>query len=143
MNAVVKLSGSAATPSRAAILDGLANQWEAAKAAEAEANKQRLAVEARIIELINDGSIEGTQTADLGAVKIKVTRSLSRKVDLEALSEIAEQIPEAIRNRLLKTKIELDTRELRFIESNEPELYLIVAKAVTTTPSKPAVKVER
>lgn len=143
MNAVVKLSGSAATPSRAAILDSLANQWEAAKAAEVEANKQRLAVEARIIELINDGSIEGTQTADLGAVKIKVTRSLTRKVDLEVLSEIADQIPEAIRNRLLKTKIELDTRELRFIESNEPELYLIVAKAVTTTPSKPAVKVER
>lgn len=141
MNAVVKLPVS--TPSRAAILDSLASQWEAAKAAEAEANKSRLAVEAKIVELINDGSIEGTQTADLGAVKIKVTRSLSRKVDLEVLSEIAEQIPEAIRNRLLKTKIELDTRELRFIENNEPELYLIVAKAVTTTPSKPAVKVER
>ena len=141
MNAVVKLP--AATTSRAAILDSLATQWEAAKAAEAEANKQRLAVEAKIVELINDGSIEGTQTADLGAVKIKVTRSLTRKVDLEALSKIADQIPEAIRNRLLKTKIELDTRELRFIENNEPELYLIVSKAVTTTPSKPAVKVER
>lgn len=116
---------------------------DSAKIAEAEATIRRLAAENAVIALMGELPDEGTTRADAGEFTAIVTTAMRRSVDSERLTEIAAQIPEAIGKRLIKWKPELITRELRFIQSNEPEIYSIVALAIEAKPAKPSVKIER
>ena len=43
----------------------------------------------------------------------------------------------------LKVKELLDEKQLKYLRNNEPETYAIFAKALTATPAKPNVTVER
>lgn len=86
---------------------------------------------------------EGSFTAHIGDFKVTTTGRLNRKVDERKLMEIASALPTALANRLVKTKHEINLKEFRYIENNEPELFKIVAEAVTTTPAKTSIKVER
>jgi hypothetical protein len=114
----------------------------AAKEREAKANADRLAAEASIVALMGPLPAEGTTRIDADGFTVAVATSMRRTVDAEALSQIAPKIPEAIGKRLLRWKPELVLRELRYLQDNEPELYAVIAEAITTAPAKPAVRVE-
>ncbi len=60
-----------------------------------------------------------------------------------ALSLKHANIPEVIAKRLFRWKPELDLKELRYLQSNEVDLYGIVAQAITMKPAKPSITVER
>lgn len=115
----------------------------ALKLAEHEANLARLAAENEVLALVGQLPDEGTSHHDAPGWRATVTTSIRRSVDTDKLTEIAAQIPDAIGKRLIKWKPELVTRELRFVQNNEPELYSVIAQAIEAKPAKPSVRVER
>ena len=117
---------------------------DAARTAEQEASKARLAAEEAVLALVGDLPAEGTTRREAGQYEAVITTSIRRSVDADKLSEIASSsaIPEAIGKRLIRWKPELVTRELRYVENNEPEIYATIAQAITAKPGKPAVKLE-
>lgn len=114
-----------------------------AKADESAAQKARLQAEAALLAAIVDPlPAEGTTHVDAGTYKVTVRTSVSRSVDQNKLREIAASIPEAIGNRLFRWKADIEMRELRYLQSNEPGMYSMVSAAITAKPAKPSVAVE-
>lgn len=123
-------------------IEAAAQRLEAAKAAEIRAIAQRMAAEDALLSMVGDLPTEGSSKFDAGQLRVTITTSLRRKIDPERLAQIAPSIPEAIGKRLIKWEPALVLRELRYIESNDPELYTILAYAFEAKPGKPAIKVE-
>lgn len=113
------------------------------KDVETLANRLRLESEKKFLVTLGEIDAEGTTNIEAGAFKVTVRCSVTRSVDAKALAEIAPQIPEPIAKRLFRWKPELDTRELRYLQNNEVELYGVVAQAITTKAAKPSISVER
>ncbi len=109
---------------------------------------ERLATEARIkaeldaLELVGCET-EGSRSASTDSFKITTTGKIDRKLDEAAWFSISQQIPEAIRNLLVRYRPELVTRELRFVQSNEPHIYRLLSEAITAKPAKASVAVAR
>jgi hypothetical protein len=141
MNARLKAVPTSNTQTRAQLLDQLASEIDIAKRVEREATARRHAAEEQIRSLI-DGEPESTAREQTPNFTIKVERKVTRSWDTDTLSAVYAEIPEAIRERLIRTKYEVEVRELRYIENNEPAVYAIIAAALVTKPSKPAVTVE-
>lgn len=85
---------------------------------------------------------EGTVRADTDSLRVAIRFSVNRSVDTAALAALAPEIPEAIGKRLLRWKPELVMTELRYLESNEPEIFAKVARAITAKPAKPSISIE-
>lgn len=115
----------------------------AARVAEDAANVRRLRAEEAVLECLGNLPEEGTRKEQLGPWQLSVTTSIRRTVDAEALAAIAPKIPEAIGKRLIRWKPDLQMRELRYVQSNEPEIYAVLAQIITAKPAKPSVKLER
>lgn len=114
----------------------------AAKDLEAAATKKRLAAEAAVLALAGPLPDEGTARRDAGDYVAVIRCSMTRKVDADALLALADEIPEPIAKRLFKWSPTVDLKELRYVQSNEPELYAVVSQAITSKPGKPSVSVE-
>jgi hypothetical protein len=121
----------------------------AAAALLAAKENERLAIEARIdaeqalIALAGDNlKPEGANTLLSDAYKVTITTKVNRSVDQEKLAEIAKQVPGEFGKRLIRWKPDLVLSELRYIEANEPQVYAIVAQAITAKPAKPSVEVK-
>lgn len=124
-------------------IEQLAERIAELKAAEQAANTARLEAEKQLLARLGEMDAEGTSKFEAGAYAITVRCSVTRSVDREALERIAGQIPEAIAKRLFRWKPELDTRELRYIQNNEVELYATLAQAITIKAAKPSISIER
>lgn len=122
-------------------IDRAALRLLALKEQEAQAKAAREKAEQELLALV-DKRDEGTVRADTDMHKIAVRYAMTRSVDADTLAKVAPQIPEAIGKRLLRWKPELVTSEVRYIEANEPEIYAIVAQAMTVKPSKPSITIE-
>lgn len=114
-----------------------------AKAAEIAANQRRLEAERDVLHLLGEIEAEGTHKSTSGNYTVTVRSSMNRTIDRDVLVQIAPQIPEQIAKRLFRWKPELELRELRYVQDNEPELYAVIAQAITMKPAKPTVTVER
>jgi len=119
-------------------LDELAYRLSRAKQREAEAKEERLDLEELIVSKVG-AKKEGSFTAKGDMFSLTTTGKLTRTIDLDKLPEVQEQIPTPLFERLFNYKPSLNTKELKYIEMNEPEYYDIVAKALTTKPAKTAV----
>lgn len=111
-----------------------------AKRVEDQAKKHRLELEERILALA-PAKEEGSQTTDLGnGFKLTTTGKLSYKADdMEALREIcrdwdANLVP-------LKTSTTLDDTGCKYLRKERPELWAKLARVITVTPAKTALKV--
>lgn len=111
-----------------------------AKRVEDQAKKHRLELEERILALA-PAKEEGSQTTDLGnGFKLTTTGKLSYKVeDLDALREItrdwdAHLVP-------IKTTHAVDETGCKYLRKERPELWLKLARVVTLSPAKTALKV--
>lgn len=122
-------------------LDDLADRLAAAKSAENAARDHRIAIEEQIIAAMGVKD-EGSFSLEGSRYKVTTTGKLTRTVDDDTLEAIADQIPVAIWNRLVSYTPKLNLKELRYVEQNEPELFAILAKAITTKPAKPSVAIK-
>lgn len=123
-------------------IERAARQLASAKRVEEIARDARLKAEADLLALL-PSTAEGTVTEVVGDLKVSVRYSMNRTVDQAKLSEIAPQVPEAIGKRLFRWKADIEIREMRFLQNNEPDMYALVAQAITAKPAKPSISIEQ
>lgn len=108
-----------------------------AKAEEAKATAKRIELEEELIALVGKKE-EGAQTHTIGDFKVTITGKLNRKIDWDIFDKsIAGKIPDSLQP--VKMKRELDETGVKYLANNEPQLYKILAKALTIKPAKTSV----
>lgn len=120
-------------------LEHLANLWREAKRDEDESRQARVAIEQQIINLTGCKE-EGSQTHRAGEYRVTVTGKINRTLDRAAWEAIAPHIPEDLRPVEYAPK--LDTKGLRYLQENDPNVYRHVCEAVVAKPGKPSVEVK-
>lgn len=121
-------------------LEQLVDELIAAKALESRANKDRIAIEEKIVALVG-AKEEGAQTTELDSgMKVTITGKLSYKADMAALQEICAKLPEEFRP--IKTEVKLDETGAKFLRANEPAIWAKLAKAITVKAAKTSVEVK-
>ena len=118
----------------------LYEEWLQAKHQEDVARDRRLEAEAAIVEA-HGCKDEGSQTYKPDGYKVTITGKINRTLDPASWDSVAGKIPPHLSP--VKYKPTLDTRGLKYLQQNEPDLYRIVAEAITAKPGKPAIKVEK
>ena len=117
----------------------IAEELFEAKQAERKANEKRVALEEELIEILGKRE-EGAKTHQVGDYKITITGKLNRKIDWDMFdSAIAARIPESMHP--VKLKRELDETGVKYLANNEPQLYKVLATALTIKPAKTAVTI--
>ena len=87
--------------------------------------------------------LEGSTTTTTAYYKIVTTGKLTRSLDEARLAQVQSVVPQKIYERVIRYKPDLSLRDLRYLESNEPEYYRAFAEAITTKPAKTSIKVDR
>ena len=123
-------------------LHHLAEALATAKAAEDKARAERIRIESEICEYVNLPA-EGTAHAEDAGWKITVTAKINRTLDEMKLRQIAHQIPDDVGAKVIRWKPDLVLKELRSVQEYRPDVYEVLASAITTKPAKPAVKLTR
>ena len=116
----------------------IAAELMAAKAAENAANAARIEFEQEFIAAVAFDKTEGSQTFNEGAYKVTLTAKLDRKAsDLDDFIAAAKKLPADLQP--LKIKTEIDVAGLKYLQTEQPDLYKIVAKFLVTKPAKTGV----
>jgi hypothetical protein len=86
-------------------------------------------------------TLEGTQSAEAGAYKIKVTGRMSRKVDTDKLQEVAlaNGIFDHLQS-LFRWKAEINASQWKIADASITEP---LTEAITTKPGRPAFQITR
>ena len=125
--------------SRASVLDSLVNKLAWARKSEKDAVERRQELEQAIVILVS-GKDEGVTHELTDKWDISVTRKLNRKLNEDEWAKIAPSVPAGLEP--VKTKLELDIKKYKAIETANPDLYATVSRAVTITPAKASVAVK-
>lgn len=120
----------------------VAEELMAAKKAEAEANRRRVELEEEFIAKTGFAKTEGSQTFNVGPFKVTVTAKLNRKAtDMQAFVDACATLPEQLRP--FKVKTEVDSTGIKYLMSNEPEMYRVIAPHLEVAPAKTALTIVR
>lgn len=123
-------------------IDEVAATLHLAKVAEAHATEARIEAEKALIALL-PAKDEGAVSAAGDTYKVSVTYGVSRTLDVAVVAQLfADERFRWAAQRLFPMAPKLDTKELRFFQSNEPATYAFLAQAITAKPAKPSVKIE-
>lgn len=122
-------------------LENLVDQWAAAKREEEAANARRIAIEAAIISQTGEPE-EGSQTVELAdGRKLTVTSKITRTIDEQLWRSVLHDVPEHLRPIVFVETAKLDTRGLRWLRENQPNVYALVSTAITAKKAKSAIAV--
>lgn len=132
------------TPSTASPhpLDQLAHELEVAKQAENQAREQRMANEQQLCKLVGTKE-EGSFSVKGDYYKVTTVAGMSRVVDSEKWAAVRQQLPADIAQSVIRSKLEVNTRQLKSLQQLNPAHYQLVSQAITTKPKKVSVKFER
>ena len=130
-----------ATTTEVSEIDQLAFDLEAAKTHELHAKEARLAIEEKIVSLMEKKE-EGTVSTKTEFYKVSVTFGVDRKVDAEIARSLADEMDAERYARVFRWKPEVSVSELKYLKDNNPEVFRQVSRALTAKPTKPSVKVE-
>ena len=118
--------------------EALAAQWIAAKNAENEAKDKRLEIERQLIEVV-EVKEEGSTTNTLkNGVKVVTKGGYTYKADVQKLLALTASWPE----KPVKTKVEADEAFLKAVRHDRPDLWAVIAEAVTLKPAKVYITIE-
>lgn len=118
----------------------LAQDYIAAKAAEAKANKERVAIEEQLIQLLG-AKEEGSQTHELtNGLKVTITGKMTYKADMAVLLQLTTALPESMRP--IRQEPKLDETGAKYLRTNEPEIWAMIAPAITIAPAKTSVAIK-
>ena len=121
----------------------LYDKWLEAKETERQAVEARRAMEDELIQLFQvDDTKDGSKTYKPEGYKVKVTTRLSRRVDADALIDLASQagIGQEHLQALFRWKPEINLREW---QNASPEITGPLAPAITTKPGRPSFSIEK
>lgn len=119
----------------------LYSEWLAAKEAERQAVEQRRQIEDRLITAHGLPKVhEGSKTLDAEGYKVKVTYRMNRRIDSDALQEIAAEngLSEHL-GSLFRWKPEINARAWK--DAGE-EITRPLLDAITTKPGRPSFSIE-
>jgi len=117
----------------------IANELFEAREAEKKANERRIELEEELIAILGSKE-EGAQTHEVGEYNLTITGKLIRSIDWDMYDKsIAAKIPESLQP--VKVKRELDDTGVKYLANNEPQIYRLLAKALSIKPAKTAVKI--
>lgn len=118
-------------------LEELSNQWFDAKKREEQANRDRIAIEARILQ-VHPGRQEGAETVELeNGMKLVITGKLTYKADIAQLIELCAGLPEHMRPIKVETK--LDESAAKKLRAEVPAAWALIAPAITVSPAKTSI----
>ena len=123
-------------------LDKLAYELELAKVAEQNAKDHRIAIEQQLSEVVGVKD-EGSYSLKGDYYKVTTSAGFSRTLDSEKWEQVKSRLSSNVVAKIVRTKLELDTRQLKSLQGLDPASYNIVAEAITTKPKKVSVKFER
>ena len=126
--------------------DGVVRNLEIAKKREEDARELRIRLEGEVCAMLHKSQLwaapdEGSKTFKSDEYKVVLTAKLNRKFNEDVWSEIAEDFPGG--TPPVRQKLELDLTKFRALEKSHPALFRLACRAVTETPGKTAVSVER
>jgi len=121
-------------------LNYLASAFLEAKARETAAAEERRAVAAQI-QALTGHQVEGAKTYDGGNYKVMVKAPLIRSMDWKQWEVVKTQIPVDLWP--VETKTVLDEKGVKWLQSNEPDLYGILSQCLTVKPGAVQVTVAR
>lgn len=96
-------------------------------------------IETDIAEQV-DIDIDTSKTFDVDGYKLVVKKPAYYKLDEAVYNKIKTQIPPKM--RAVKTKLELDKMGYKWLMNNEPNVFEIMAKAVTITQGKSSIQIK-
>lgn len=111
------------------------------KEIEIELKAERETIESALIDWLG-AKEEGAKVHTIGDYKITITGRMTRSVDADVWDDVYGKIPEDLR-AVVNWKPSLDLRGLRYIQENEPEVYKVLAKAITVKPAKTSVTITK
>lgn len=123
-------------------LDEFAYELEKAKNEEAAARNRRLEIEGILAQLVGVKD-EGSHSEKGTYYKVTTSAGFTRTLDAEKWQHVKSRVSTAIAEKVVRAKLEIDTRQLKSLQGLDPASYNIVAEAITTKPKKVAVKFER
>jgi hypothetical protein len=121
-----------------ATLAELKTMWLAAKAAEKNANEDRLMVEAAILALMPQKSEGAVTDAETG---VTVSYKLTRKANTEALQNDWMHLSQTVQSAFT-WKADVSAKQIKAIQELDPAAFAVAAKYLTTTPAKPAITIK-
>ena len=121
-------------------LSQLAEAYEQAKEEEARAANLRRELAAQI-QIITGHTAESSKTYKDGDWKIVVKQPVNRSMDWQAWETVKQSIPEELWP--IEIKPALDEKGVKWLMSNEPEIYHILSGAITAKPGAVSVTVTR
>lgn len=123
-------------------LESLVDQWTAAKRAEEAANARRVEIETAIIAQTGEPE-EGSQTVELAdGRKLTVTSKITRTIDEQLWRSVLHDVPEHLRPIVFVETAKLDTKGLRWLRENQPQVYALVCTAITAKKAKSSIVVK-
>lgn len=115
----------------------LSAAWVQAKEAEKIAQDERRSLEDKMLALINVAEdFEGTQNAEAGSYKIKLTGRLNYRIDADRLQDVAAEhgLSDHL-SSLFRWKPEINAKSWQAAEAGITRPLL---EAITTTPGRPS-----
>lgn len=113
-----------------------------AKAAEDAARERRIDAETELLAELPIHKPEGSTTFKVDDYKVTVTTGVNRRIDSALIEHVRATIPPALFEQAVRWKPEANPAGIRYLQNNEPEVYTVLAQAITATPAKPSVRVE-
>lgn len=126
-------------PSR---LDQLAHELELAKEAEEQARNHRRTIEQQLCDVVGVKS-EGSHTSKGDYYKVTTTAGFTRSLDQQKWADVRKRIPQSISASLVRTRQEINQKQLKSLQLFDPVHYQMVAAAITTKAKKVAVSCQR
>jgi len=120
-------------------LESLVKSLQLMRSQEEHYRSMRTECEMRIADML-PGADEGTTTAEVDGLKVRVVRKFNRTLDEKAYRENMYLIPSAINPIVMKPTI--DMKVLRAIETANPEAFKVCQKFISVKPAKASVSVE-
>lgn len=122
-------------------IDQAAFQLQEAKNRAALVREEVIHAEQKLIDLI--GVADDRTTSQKGRFyNVKTVGKINRRIDIAALEQIKQTVPQAILTKAIVLKPAIDLKGLRYLELNEPAYYNEITRAVIAKPAKTAVSVE-
>lgn len=122
-------------------IDALADRIVQLKGEKQDIQNQIDECQAALIEIVGIKE-EGSQSFHTDRYLVGTTQGITRTLDRTEVLKLADRLPEDTYKNVFTWKPALDLANYRALKDMAPNLASMVDDAITSKPSKPAVKVE-
>lgn len=122
-------------------IDALADRIVQLKGEKQDIQNQIDECQAQLIDIVGIKD-EGSQSFHTDRYLVGTTQGITRTLDRTEVLKLADRLPEDTYRNVFTWKPALDLANYRALKNMAPNLASMVDEAITSKPSKPAVKVE-